>query len=113
MLIGVWTEEGRAMWESPHDILHQNVQSISNEQIELNLVLKSRLKNTVVLCFTEHWVKVVYLNFIQIDQYKLVIHISRKIYDHGGSCINVKKVSGLRNVIVLKLLVQGRNLKCL
>jgi len=72
-------------------VLHQNVQSISNKQIELDLALKLRLKNTEVSCFTEHWVKADYLNLIQIDQYKLVSHFSRKMYDHGGSCIYVKK----------------------
>ena len=72
-------------------VLHQNIQSISNKQIELELVLKLRLKNTEVLCFTEHWVKAVYLNLIQINQCKLVSYFSRKMYDHGGSCIYVKK----------------------
>jgi hypothetical protein len=51
-------------------VLHKTVQSISNKQIELDLVLKSRLKNT------EQWVKADYLNLIQIDQYKLVSHFS-------------------------------------
>ena len=54
-------------------------------------MLKLRLKNTEVLCFTEHWVKAAYLNLIQIDQYKLVGHFSRKMNDHGGSCICVNK----------------------
>ena len=49
MLTVVPTEEGRAMWVSPHDVLHQNVQSISNKQIELNLVLKLRLK--ILWCY--------------------------------------------------------------
>ena len=44
-----------------------------------------------MLCFIEHWVKADYLNLIQIDQYKLVSHFSRNMYDHGGSCIYVKK----------------------
>ena len=35
-------------------VLHRNVQSVSNKQIELELVLKLRLKNTDVLCSTEH-----------------------------------------------------------
>jgi hypothetical protein len=43
-------------------VLHQNVQSISNKQTELDLVLKLSPKNIEVLCFTEHWVKVDYLN---------------------------------------------------
>jgi len=64
-------------------VLHKTVQSISNKQIELDLVLKSRLKNT------EQWVKADYLNLIQIDQYKLVSHFSWTLYDHGGSCIYI------------------------
>ena len=71
--------------------MHQNVQSIHKKQTELDLVLKLRLKNIEVLHFTEHWVKVDYLNLIQIDQYMLVCHFSRKMYDHGRSCIYVKK----------------------
>ena len=68
-------------------VLHQNVQSISNKKTELDLVLKSSLRNTNVLCFTEHSIKADYLNLIQIDQYKLRSHFSRKKRDHGGSCI--------------------------
>ena len=97
--------------------MHQNVQSISNKQTELDLVLKLMLKNIEVLCFTEQWVKADYLNLIQIDQYKLVSHFSRKKYDHSGSCIYVKKkkkkASGLRILIVLRVIVWRRNLKCL
>ena len=96
-------------------VLHQNIQSISNKEVEINLVLKSRLKNTEVLCFTEHWVKADYVNLIQTDQHKLVSHFSRQMYDRGGFCIYVKrkKVSGLRSLIVLKVLLQRRNVKCL
>jgi hypothetical protein len=65
-------------------VLHQNVQSITNKQTELDLVLKLSLKKIEGLCFTEHWVKEDYLNSIQIDQYKLVDYFSRKKYDHGG-----------------------------
>jgi len=72
-------------------VLHLNIQSISNKQTELDLVLKSDLRNIDVLCFTEHWIKEDYLNLIQIEQYKLVSEFSRKMYDHGGSCIYVKK----------------------
>jgi hypothetical protein len=35
-------------------VLHQNVQSISNKQIEIDLILKSSLKNVDVLCFAVH-----------------------------------------------------------
>ena len=55
--------------------------------MELDLVLKSDLRNIDVLCFTEHWIKEDYLNLIGIEQYKLVSGFSRKMYDHGGSCM--------------------------
>jgi hypothetical protein len=31
-------------------VLHQNIQNVSNKQIEIDLVLKSSLKNVDVLC---------------------------------------------------------------
>jgi hypothetical protein len=74
-------------------VLHQTVQRISNKQTEFDLVLMLSLKNTEVLCLREHWVKADYLNLIQIG--KLVSYFSRKKYDHGGSCIYVKK-KGIR-----------------
>jgi hypothetical protein len=52
-------------------ILHQNIQSIGNKLIEVDLVLKSTLKDIDVLCFTEHWLKEDYLKLIHVDQYKL------------------------------------------
>jgi hypothetical protein len=72
-------------------VLHQNIQSIRNKLLDIDLVLKARIKNIDVLCFTEHWIQEDYLTTIQIDQYKLVSHFGRKIYKHGGSCIYVKK----------------------
>jgi hypothetical protein len=83
-------------------VLHQNVQSISNKVLELDLVLKSSLGNIDVLCFTEHWLKEDYLNEIQIDQYKLVDYFSRKNYEHGGSCIYVKNGIRTRELNYLK-----------
>jgi hypothetical protein len=62
-----------------------------NKLLELDLVLKSRVHNIDVLCFTEHWIKEDYLTTIQIDQYKLVSHYGRKNNNHGGSRIYVKK----------------------
>jgi len=50
-------------------ILHQNIQSIGNKLIDVDLVLKSDLKDIDVLCFTEHWLmKEDYLKLIHIDQ---------------------------------------------
>ena len=45
-------------------MLHHNVQCISNKTAELDLLLKSSLENMDVLCFTEHWMKDDYLEFV-------------------------------------------------
>jgi len=68
-------------------ILYQNIQSIGNKLIEIDLVLKSDLKDIDVLFFTEHWLKEDYLKLISIDQYVLVSYFNRKQHNHGGSCI--------------------------
>jgi len=83
-------------------ILHQNIQSIRNKLIEIDLVLKSDLKNIDVLCFTEHWLKEDYLKLISIEQCVLVSHFSRKQHNHGGSCTYVGKNICVKNLICLQ-----------
>jgi hypothetical protein len=70
-------------------VLHRNIQSIGNKQIEIDLLLTSNLKNIDVLCFTERWLEEDYLKLIHIDQYKLVSYFSRKNHNHGGSYLYV------------------------
>ena len=48
-------------------ILHQNIQSIENKLIEIDLVLKSDIKDMDVLCFTEHWLREDYPNLIHMN----------------------------------------------
>jgi hypothetical protein len=72
-------------------ILHQNIQSIENKQIEVDLALKLDLKDIDVLCFTEHWLKEDCLKLIHIDEYELVSYFSRTQHNHGGSCIYVRE----------------------
>jgi hypothetical protein len=72
-------------------ILHQNIQSIGNKLTEIDLVLKSDLKDIDVLCFTEHWLKEDDLKLIHIDQYELASYFSRKQHNRVGSCIYVGK----------------------
>ena len=96
----LWTELARGERNSRNKIgtmkpylsvLHQNIQSIGNKQIEVDLPLKLNLNNIDILCFTEHWLKEDYLKLIHLDQYKLVIYFSRKNHNHGVSCTYVKK----------------------
>jgi len=68
-------------------VLHRNIRSIGNKEIENDLVLKSHLKNIDALCFAQHWLEEDYMKLFRIDQYKLVSYFSRKYRNHAGSCI--------------------------
>jgi hypothetical protein len=83
--------------------LHKNIQSIGNKQIEIDLVLKSNLKNIDVLCFAEIWLED-YPKLIHIDQYKLVSYFSRKNHNHGGSylCVGWREREREKKKVVLK-----------
>jgi hypothetical protein len=92
--------------------LHQNIQRIGNEQIEVDLALKWDLKDIDVLCFTERCLKGDCLKLICIDQYKLVSLAGHNInmVDHAymGGKTFVQKTS-----TVFRILVQRRILGCL
>ena len=49
-------------------VLHQNIQSLNNKRVELEIILKVSLDNIEVLCITEHWVINYYLEEIQMDE---------------------------------------------
>ena len=53
-------------------VLHQNIQSLNNKRVELEIILKESLDNIEVLCITEHWVINDYLEQIHMDKYNLV-----------------------------------------
>ena len=48
-------------------VLHQNIHSVGNKQIEVDLALKLSLNNIDVLCFTEHWLKEDYWKLIHLS----------------------------------------------
>jgi hypothetical protein len=72
-------------------ILHHNVQSLFNKQMELMVLLNTSLHNINALCFTEHWLSEDQLILLQINNFKLVSKFCRKDFKDEGSCIFVKK----------------------
>jgi hypothetical protein len=83
-------------------VLHQNMQSMRNKVLDLDLVLKSKVQNIDVLCLTEHWIKGDYLTTVRIEQYKLVSHFGRTNHNYGGSCIYVKNNISTKEVNFLQ-----------
>jgi hypothetical protein len=72
-------------------VLHQNVQSLNNKVLELEVLLQSELQYVDVLCFTEHWQKNQQIGNTNITQFKLVSSFCRVKSEHGVVCIYVKK----------------------
>jgi hypothetical protein len=82
--------------QRPHKIsvLHQNVQSLNNKLLEVEVILQSELQYVDVLCFTENWQKNQQIGYTNITQFKLVSSFCRVKSEHGGVCIYVKKKFG-------------------
>jgi exonuclease III len=71
-------------------VFHQNVQSINNKLLELNVIVQTELEKVDVLCLSEHWLREEYIKLISINEFKLTSNFSRSESIHGGTCIYVK-----------------------
>jgi hypothetical protein len=62
-------------------IFHQNVQSINNKLLELNIMLQTELEEDDVLCLSKNWLKEEYIKLISIDKLKLAgILVEAKVF---------------------------------
>ena len=68
-------------------VLHQNIQSIKNKLLEIEVLIKDLDEAPTVACFTEHWSTDEEKFSMQLEGYNLKATFCRKNMDHGGSCI--------------------------
>lgn len=66
-------------------VLHQNIQSIKNKTVDIEIFINSMEKTPEVLCFTEHFLYGT--ETLHIKNYNLTSTFSRTVTKHGGSCI--------------------------
>ena len=71
-------------------VFHQNVQSINNKLLELDVILQTELEKVDILCLSEHWLREEYIKLISINEFKLASNFSRSESSHGGTCMYVK-----------------------
>ena len=72
-------------------ILHQNICSIRNKVTELEVLLRTELKDVDILCLTEHWQSAQTIHCINIEGFKLLSSFCRNSSKHGGSSIYIKE----------------------
>jgi hypothetical protein len=87
---GISNSEGESevRWNLKYNkftVLHHNLQSLWNKQMELAVLLNSTLKGIDALCFTEHWLDEDQLVLVEINKFKLVSKFYRKLSRSGGS----------------------------
>ena len=70
-------------------VFHQNVQSINNKLLELDVTLQTELQKVDILCLSEHWLREEYIKLISINEFKLTSNFSRSESSQGGTCIYV------------------------
>jgi hypothetical protein len=83
-------------------ILHHNVQSLSNKQLELTVLLNSSLQNLDALCFTEHWLIKDQINRVEMSKFQLGNRFCRKEAKNRGSCIFITEQLNTKEVTYLK-----------
>jgi hypothetical protein len=84
------------------EIMHHNVQSLVNKNVELTVLLSTSLQNVDVSCFTEHWLSEDQINMLEIHNFKLVSKFCRKEFKNGGSCTFARKQLNVKEVICFK-----------
>lgn len=67
-------------------LLHQNIQSLKNKTLDIEIFITEMPIAPKVLCFTEHWCTSE-VGCVGIDGYSLVASYSRVSGPHGGCCI--------------------------
>lgn len=70
-------------------MLHANLCSIGNKYLELELLCNDT--DSDVVCVTETWTKDAHLDVMIIENYELASFYNRKLFNHGGTAIFVKK----------------------
>ena len=82
-------------------VFHQNVQSINNKLLELDVILQTELEKVDILCLSEHWLREEYIKLISINEFKLTSNFRRSESSQGGTCIHVKHYLQTKEVYYL------------
>lgn len=83
-------------------IMHQNIQSIRNKNLEIEVFLSTIDQKPNVLCFTEHWLEPSEEESIKINGYTMTSCFSRTDMEHGGTCIYTDEYLDFDEVACIK-----------
>lgn len=71
--------------------MHQNIQCIRNKTLDVEIFVETMEKKPDVICFTEHWMNMSEINYLDIKNYNVCSSFVRKNSIHGGTCILVSE----------------------
>lgn len=73
------------------NIIHQNIQCITNKLQKIELFLATVTKTIHVLAITEHWLDAGRVPFVSLHGYRVASCYVRQVRSHGGSCLFVRE----------------------
>lgn len=73
-----------------YTIFHQNVQSLKNKILEVELCIRNINPTPLFICLTEHWYTEPEKCLMKLETYTMKSAWCRRNMIHGGSCIFVK-----------------------
>lgn len=94
------------------NIFHQNIQSLRNKTLEIEVCIKTLLKTPDIICLTEHWLTSPEEPFTKINGYNLASCWSRNEKEHGGSCIYTKNEINFRERTDIKQVSVESAIEC-
>ncbi|KAG5892698.1 hypothetical protein JTB14_011158 [Gonioctena quinquepunctata] len=71
------------------DIMHFNIQGLSNKCDSINILLTTQKMD--IICLDEHWLKKEELEVTVIKNYKLISSFTRTEHERGGRCIFIRE----------------------
>lgn len=71
----------------PLVVLHQNIQSVRNKTLDLELFINTMDEKPNILCLSEHWLRYEEEEYVKVEGYSMITCLSRRTATHGGVCI--------------------------
>ena len=91
------------------NIFHQNIQSLRNKKVNLEILIQNSLHDVDIIGLTEHWLNENEMDYYNLPRYTLISKYCRRTKNNGGSCIFVKNSIKAKMVKLFDNLMQDEH----